>query len=814
MGRLEPSLVFLCAACLATAAAEPGAPGKTQGAGVEPGSIRIEGQVFTPEGEPGAGAAVFVSVRVRRNSGWHGGQHSLKKIASVPVDPQGRFSFERLPDASPAFHLTATHPRFGDAETRVVNEPPRTEYEARLTLAPGLSIKGRVIDSDGAPVPEACVTCYRPTRTTQTDAGGHFTLHGVTASEEGTVRCVVSKKGRVESWSTATLEEAQSGDWEITLPGERENAFSGHVSFADGSPATDMKLHFSLRRTEQDSPRMLECQVDGKGRFTCPLHSREGTDEVLSGTAWLRRRWQTPVGAVTAGQEDVELVFQNHGEIEVVVEPGNRLPPETEFWVEGHLLAEVHGSSKPAVGTAKLGPEGGRTRFTRRSPGEYEVKVAVLGARHYTWTLGTRLPQPDGSMNVTVVFRLPELQLEFERPPACFGRIRARILEPDGRTPVRKGRARMAKRWVDIRDGIIDEGSVPVGKASVEVSLPGCMPRKLWCVVREGHTRDLGDIVLVAEEDGMGWIEGRLLFDDGTPALGADLIDPGVHPFGEYPEHTPLTAQGGFRERLPVGESWLAFELGRAPRWPRAAVNIRRPGPSTNQAVRWRDRLYVPAEVEARGTVRKEITLQRSGLGTVEVHWLGDPDDKYFLYRLLVREGDTVFSCWLPNRARHRPARDWTGPVAGIPGGRRMLLVTATDYCGYQTSDAAEGASIFVVDPSRTGSIAGKVALASGKPVSCAGVELLHPLLQDHPARRGLPLTERGIDILSWVQAGLDGRYRFPRVGPGEYLVRAASRREYPPTPITVEEGKEATLDLTVLVVPKVALPLREARSE
>lgn len=152
--------------------------------------------------------------------------------------------------------------------------------------------------------------------------------------------------------------------------------------------------------------------------------------------------------------------------------------------------------------------------------------------------------------------------------------------------------------------------------------------------------------------------------------------------------------------------------------------------------------------------------------------------------------------------------------MSGIPEGRRALLVTATNYCGYQSSDTVEGTSTFVVDPSRTGAVTGKVTLASGQPVPSAAVHLLHPLLRDHPQRRGLPWTDARIDILSETRAGLDGRYRFPRVGPGEYLVRAASRHEYPPAPITVAEGKETTLDMTVTVVPKFAPPLREAPAE
>lgn len=662
MRRAESLLMLTWAAGVAAVAtgialaAPGGAQVAGETAGEEPRNIRIEGQVLTPDGEPGAGAAVSVRVRVPRKGDASLGEYSLRKIASGAVGPQGRFSLERLPDASPAFYPIATHPNFGDAETRIVNEPPGTRFEAQLVPGPALTVKGRVVDSEGRPVPGARVWCYGPKRTTHTDAQGRFTLHGVTASDDGAIRCDVWEEEMGAGNGRATVEEAQSGDWEITLLRGRERTFSGRVSFADGTPATDMELHFSLRRTEQESPRMLECRVDGKGRFTCPLHNQEDAGTVLSGTAWLHRRWQAPVEAVTAGQEDLELVFPNHGEIEVVVEPGDELPPETEFWVEGHLLAEVHDRSRPAVGTAKLGPDGGRTRFTRRSPGTYEVKVAVLGARHYTWTLSTRLPQPDGAMKTAVVFRLPELHVEPEKPPIRFGGLRARILEPDGRTPVRKGRARVAKRWVDIRDGIIDERRVPVGKAKVGINLADRLPRTLSCVVREGRIRDLGDIVLTAEEDGMGWIEGRLVFDDGTPALGADLIDPGV---SISTGHTPLAAQGGFRQRLPVGESWLAFELGRAPRWPRAAVGIRRLGSGLpmNQASDWLDRLYVPVEVKARATLRKDITLARTDLGTVEVQWLGDPDDKGFLYSLLVRDGDTVFSCGLPNRVHWWPAK-------------------------------------------------------------------------------------------------------------------------------------------------------------
>ena len=85
-------------------------------------------------------------------------------------------------------------------------------------------------------------------------------------------------------------------------------------------------------------------------------------------------------------------------------------------------------------------------------------------------------------------------------------------------------------------------------------------------VVREGKTTDLGRIVLQRLDDASGWVTGRVLYDDGAPALGAALVD-------DLFETTPVKADGTFRTRLPAGEGLLVVDLNGAAAWPGARAD-------------------------------------------------------------------------------------------------------------------------------------------------------------------------------------------------------------------------------------------------
>ena len=86
------------------------------------------------------------------------------------------------------------------------------------------------------------------------------------------------------------------------------------------------------------------------------------------------------------------------------------------------------------VGQETVGPEGGTVEFPGLSVGRYKVEVVDPKAEHWNWTQEIELTPQDGQMNARLTFRLPELQ---------FGSVRARVLQPDGRTPLR------GQAWMD-----------------------------------------------------------------------------------------------------------------------------------------------------------------------------------------------------------------------------------------------------------------------------------------------------------------------------------------------------------------------------
>ena len=776
------------------------------------GNVSIAGQVVDTAGGPIAGVEVIVDGLVSVARARALGVSDDRAISDgagddrTISDADGWFWFTRLPDHCHSFLLRATHLHYHSTETTLVHEPPKTDYDVQLVMDPGITVRGTVVDEVGNPVAGARVRRndrFGPNKT-YTDEAGNFQLSGV-VPDDGFVSVDLWKRGyRGVRNQRAVEAEAQSGNWQLTLSREDSLTLSGQAVFADGTPAADMQVHFLLRN-QDDRGYARGTTTDVEGQFTSVV-TEPGT---FSGSIWLEEpaeerylphgRWQTPVDGITPGRHDIELVFENRGQISVNVEPANALPPSREFQVACTIVGPRDKSVDGVVASATVGAEGGTAVFENLSPGSYKVEVKDVKARHWTWSKNVVLPDDTGSLDADVLFPLPELH---------FGSVRARVLEPDGTTPVKEGRIWLDSpaSWgmIDFRDGRIEIDEVPAGNIWLSTRQKRYIRSTVTGVVRQGETTDLGDIVLVPEEVGAGWVEGRILFDDGTPALGAEL---NRFVFAR----ATIGPDGRFRAQLPVGARMLLVDLHGEPRWPRARLYESRSGYSAFHFPGGVETIIVPVDVKSGVTVTKDIVIPHSTLGTVHVECRGIEGGR-LRDTLVVECGGQLFAC------QSLGGRDELGSfvLEDVPTGTRILILRTDNYCGYLEDDTGEPDTVFTFDPDKTGSIVGKVLLEAGRPVKGGAVKLWHESLVDLGHYR---MVDSGYVFgPSGMVASTDidehGSFTFPKVVPGRYVVETGQRGPSFRQTIEVEPGRETNVELTTIApsIPQRGVPpLRES---
>jgi hypothetical protein len=342
------------------------------------------------------------------------------------------------------------------------------------------------------------------------------------------------------------------------------------------------------------------------------------------------------------------------------------------------MLHATEMSRNVVVGVATVTPRQTITSFEALSPGTYSVEVKDVLAEHWNWSKTTQLPAASGDLRTSLTFQLPKME---------FGQLRGRVFEPDGTTLIRDG-----SFWLDastgwghfpFHDGTFALNEVPVGEATLTVRSPGYALTKVKGMVTPDAITDLGKIVLTSLEEATGWVEGRVLYDDGTPALGARML-PRILPRETFKTET----------------------------------------------------------VAADGSYRKQ----------------------------------------------------------DIPAGKRILLLRAGDYSSYQEMEVQAGDNTFTFDPANAGSVAGKGIFPAGIDPNRYRVELRPDSLIELD-----PIEELDGTLMTgpshYYVAGSaifsqDGRFRFPKVGPGHYALKIAG----PGTPIVhgieAKAGQETTIEI------------------
>ncbi|MGH9362837.1 MAG: MSCRAMM family protein, partial [Thermoanaerobaculia bacterium] len=136
-------------------------------------AVRVSGRVVDPDAKPVANAEVFLIVERQR-----GGSYAMRSAGRSTSDDEGRFLFA---DVEPGtLHVSAQAEGRQPAELAGVQAVAgRDVADLELVLAPGATVEGRVLDSDGRPALEVLV------RPVEEDGARGFSRVSVSATTDG-----------------------------------------------------------------------------------------------------------------------------------------------------------------------------------------------------------------------------------------------------------------------------------------------------------------------------------------------------------------------------------------------------------------------------------------------------------------------------------------------------------------------------------------------------------------------------------------------------------------------------------------------------
>jgi protocatechuate 3,4-dioxygenase beta subunit len=209
----------------------------------------VRGIVLDELGQPIAGARIHL-MRSSRNEFFHmlgslslEAQHGSPAAPAVVSDERGRFAFGGA--ARGACKLIASAPGRLEGFLGPLWVPEDTARELSLVLAPGIHLRGRVVDEFGEPLAEARVAALRARAVTRDQALSVLEREGVSVAPDGTfgldgldhspdTRIVATAPGRTLAARGRLGMSAEAPL--VLLPA---HAFEGRLVDAQGTPVRD-----------------------------------------------------------------------------------------------------------------------------------------------------------------------------------------------------------------------------------------------------------------------------------------------------------------------------------------------------------------------------------------------------------------------------------------------------------------------------------------------------------------------------------------------------------------------------------------------
>ncbi len=738
-------------------------------------NVGIRGRLIDGRGIPRTNVLVTASHRVNVGAGASAGPGHLmnQKIDQTFSDDKGQFEFVNLPGASPSFELEALSEDHPPGRAAVFNEPapdgsPKV-FETEIRLSDGITVVGRVVDSVGQPCVGARLDFSGSAWNSVTDRDGRFSSKSLTPTAEFQARAW--QRGFVETTTQASRAVATDGTWTITLLRESEQSVSGRVRFASGQPSADLKLTFHLTPTEpatvRGGPERLEstAKVDAEGRFRLVLPRNEPFEAVAFSSPDMKDRgltlpiWRQPFGRISPRQQDVDLVFDDRHSLHVRVSPKNEIRESMQFRISCVLLDGDGRGQSQAQGT--LNPGGGEVEFSRLCPGKYRVDLdtSPFGSVRQTQELELAL---DGQPPLTIEFQ-PELKI---------GRITGKLVDSEGQPGsfvLMEGP--QGSQWLQLDTAGNFEAIAPAGEVRLTPRTGGKTGVLFKSSIKDGKTTDLGRVVWQPAEtaDAAGWVEGRVLYDDGSPALGATL--------GDMMKTQRVATDGSYRRELHQSKPTFNIHLANVDGWPWPDVN-RRLAPLSYNSID--NRVEVTVALKPNETVRRDIILPRKHVSSLVIRNVdADASPSHAFLRTLpysyqaakdapVEPGSEELQFVQDSYSKVEP--DGSKTFFGVPLGRCIVAFNyypdfARDAYLVEVTNAVRPA-VLTIDRREFGQIDLRVTGTDGKLRSNVGLKLMKLLAgqkvqifdsqkrpKDKPVKQ-LSVTDEGAMIIRDLSAG------------------------------------------------------------
>jgi len=227
-------------------------------------SVIFTGKVLDPEGKGIEGATLYVNLRVS-NWGSPIGRERIK------TDAQGKFEIRAIP-AEHKYNLYTSAERYGENRSEEIdtNDAVNNHLDVgTITLAvANLSVSGVVVDDEDKPVAGAQISCYgdnQPSRRTQTDTEGKFTLEKVCT---GKLRISANKSGTPRLYGSI---ETEGGATDVSIVISQRSSSTRYQPKRPpslvGRPLPKLnELGVDLSEADTDGKIMLVCFWDMEQR--------------------------------------------------------------------------------------------------------------------------------------------------------------------------------------------------------------------------------------------------------------------------------------------------------------------------------------------------------------------------------------------------------------------------------------------------------------------------------------------------------------------------------------------------------------------
>lgn len=809
---------------------------------LSPGHL-VRGRVLDPKGRPVEGATAGLTAGTNGGSGMQirlVGAAGATADYSAETDADGRFEIHGVPEGRYTLFARATG--YQEARREGFELRQRSgEREVELRVAAGLSVTGRVLDSNGNPVPSARVAqvgargfaglswqrerLLREGQPVQED--GRFTLNGLPEGESLRVAAAAPEFGR-------TLSEVVQTGGEVEIALVPIAGLRGFVRTAGGTPVSEAMVE--LKRADGGATHTMDFSsnmdiTDEEGAFAM--------DEVKAGTYDLTvQSWAGPEKVleglvVEPGIEPLDLVLEGANPVTVHVHDeegapvaGARVtlkeaaPPSDDFRREMRIRRDEDGEEIILGGGPFLRAktdEDGLARFYSLQTGSWTATSVAEGfaTAATTFERPTEVEQevqlvqpPAGSLRVTVVDTLgapvPRTPVKLESLDGAALQDRARQMADDSGLTV----------WADLAPGeyqvFPDEdrpGTVFIRDHDEDAgATTGAAEERsnaLRVAVRAGERTD---VQLILAEKALARVQ---VLRDGRPASGvsvrlrqADSMDLEFM-MGHDSADSAKTDASGWAQLPPTEAGEYLLSARSSPANPatekevslvpgRQDLQLELPGGSVRGVLLGYDGPLAGATVKlvpapAAGSEDGEETEEApASRGMVLVAASADGGGDEMVETFTFEAGETST----------RTGADGVFVFEEVPEGRYVVKTVAEGYSSWRSEsldhDGREATDVGTVSLEAAGGITGTVSgWDSGEEGEDSG-----------PTRfLTLQLQAEDGEMVDFVVANSEGRYRFKDVKPGKYRIEVSQPpdgEEYTTELFEVTPGPDTRMDISV----------------